>query len=212
MAESLRDQLLKSGLVKEIREEKRKPAPPARQGGNTSASGQPYAGDRPKQGGKPHGGGERPEPRAVESRGGRRPPRHAGKRRRRRRGQRPRRVRGKDGEIDLAKAYAIRAQNEAARAPQGWKPKRPNWHALRKEKKRKVEELLKGKALNLARRRPGTAFPVWRENSPRIRRYRAAGRLECRGTRRRAAGWALPRGGQGGDRGTAGASRRSSSR
>src|ERR1700749_5321859 len=56
MAESLRDQLLKSGLVKEIHEEKRKSAPP-RQGGNTAGSGQPYAGNRPKQGGKPQGGG-----------------------------------------------------------------------------------------------------------------------------------------------------------
>lgn len=140
MAESLRDQLLKSGLVKEIREEKRKPAPPARQGGGTSASGQPYAGDRPKQGGKPHGGDARnkggPNPAG-------RPPRHAGKP-----GAPAQRSPRKDGEIDLAKAYAIRAQNEAAERRRV-EAEAAEQARLRKEKKRKVEELLKGKALNL---------------------------------------------------------------
>lgn len=139
MAESLRDQLLKSGLVKEIREEKRKPTPPARQGGNTSASGQPYAGDRPKQGGKPHGGGN------ARNQGGQggRPSRQAGKP-----GAPAQRPPRKDGEIDLAKAYAIRAQNEAAERRRV-EAEAAEQARLRKEKKRKVEELLKGKALNL---------------------------------------------------------------
>ncbi|WP_426284914.1 DUF2058 domain-containing protein [Luteibacter sp. E-22] len=141
MAESLRDQLLKSGLVKEIREEKRKPAPPARQGGNTSASGQPYAGDRPKQGGKPHGGGNARNKGGPNPAG--RPPRHAGKP-----GAPAQRPPRKDGEIDLAKAYAIRAQNEAAERRRV-EAEAAEQARLRKEKKRKVEELLKGKALNL---------------------------------------------------------------
>lgn len=130
MAESLRDQLLKSGLVKEVHEEKRKSAPPSRPGSGGSASGQPYAGNRPKhgkpQGGNPHGKGGRPP--------------QGGKA-----GQTPR----KDGEIDLAKAYAIRAQKEATERKQA-EAQAAEQARLRKERKRKVEELLKGKALNLA--------------------------------------------------------------
>ncbi|WP_448098094.1 DUF2058 family protein [Luteibacter yeojuensis] len=141
MAESLRDQLLKSGLVKEIREEKRKAAPPARQGANASASGQPYAGDRPKQGGKPHGGGNARNKGGPNPAG--RPTRHAGKP-----GASAQRPPRKDGEIDLAKAYAIRAQNDAAERRKV-EAEAAEQARLRKEKKRKVEELLKGKALNL---------------------------------------------------------------
>ena len=142
MAESLRDQLLKSGLVKEIHEEKRKSTPPARQGGNTSNSGQPYAGNRPKQGGKPQGGG-RPQNGGRPNTGGR-PPQHAGKP-----GQGAQRPPRKDGEIDLAKAYAIRAQNDANERRKA-EAEAAELARQRKEKKRKVEELLKGKALNLA--------------------------------------------------------------
>ena len=152
MAESLRDQLLKSGLVKEVHEEKRK-STPERQGGNTSTSGQPYAGsgqpyagNRPKQGGKPQGGG-RPQNSGRPNPG--RPPQHAGKPGAG--GQRPPRKDGaprKDGEIDLAKAYAIRAQNEANERRKA-EAEVAEQARLRKEKKRKVEELLKGKALNL---------------------------------------------------------------
>ncbi|MGF6712446.1 uncharacterized protein YaiL (DUF2058 family) [Luteibacter sp. W1I16] len=141
MAESLRDQLLKSGLVKEVREEKRKSAPPARQGGNSSASGQPYAGDRPKQGGKPQGGGNARN-KGGPNQGGR-PPRHVGSP-----GAPTQRTPRKDGEIDLAKAYAIRAQNEAAERRK-LEAEAAEQARLRKEKKRKVEEFLKGKALNL---------------------------------------------------------------
>lgn len=132
MAESLRDQLLKSGLVKEIHEEKRKSTPPQRQGGNASTSGQPYAGNRPKQGGRPQQGGrpgQRPPQGGKPSNGTPRPPR-------------------KDGEIDLAKAYAIRAQKEANERREA-EAAAAEQARLRKEKKRKVEELLKGKALNL---------------------------------------------------------------
>lgn len=168
MAESLRDQLLKSGLVKEVREEKRTtaPSPPKQAGG----SGQPYAGRNPRHGGKPSSGqsgrpqGERQAGsgsgsaragsggpagggnRAQDGRrgsggarsqgGGGRPPQAA----------KPART---DGEMDLAKAYAIRAQAEATERRRA-EAEAAEVARLRKEKKRKVEELLKGKAKNLA--------------------------------------------------------------
>ncbi|QWT21854.1 DUF2058 family protein [Bacillus sp. NP157] len=117
MADSLRDQLLKSGLVKEIREEARKSAPPPRQGGQ-----------RPQGGGKPGKGNGRPQ--GGKGASAQRPPR-------------------KDGEMDLAKAYAIRAQTEAGERRKA-EAEAAEVARLRKEKKRKIEELLKGKALNLA--------------------------------------------------------------
>ncbi|WP_243041081.1 DUF2058 domain-containing protein [Dyella sedimenti] len=112
MAESLRDQLLKSGIVKQVRDEKRQAAP----------QGQPSKGGKPFQ--KPHG----------------KPPSHkpaSGNK------GRP------DGEIDLAKAYAIRAQaeaNERKRAEQAAAEEA----RLRRERKQKIQQLLEGKALNLA--------------------------------------------------------------
>jgi uncharacterized protein len=162
MAESLRDQLLKSGLVKEVREEKRTSAPPrqggtdAGKGGRTSAgSGQPYAGNTPRQGAKPQQGG-RPQQGGKPQQGGRpqqgnRPqgggrPQQGGTSGAT--GQQPRPPR-KDGEIDLAKAYAIRAQTDATERRR-LEAEAAEVARLRKEKKRKVEELLKGKALNLA--------------------------------------------------------------
>lgn len=141
MAESLRDQLLKSGLVKEIREEKRTSSPPPKQG---SASGQPYAGKSARHGGKPGGarpglgGGQTPKPHGQQAQ---RPPRKE-----------------KDGEIDLAKAYAIRAQTEATDRRKA-EAEAAELARLRKEKKRKVEELLKGKALNLAEADQVRHFP-----------------------------------------------------
>jgi uncharacterized protein YaiL (DUF2058 family) len=174
MAESLRDQLLKSGLVKETREEKRPPAPqrqgaPARQGGSdggkggksSAGSGQPYAGNSPRQGGKPQQGGRgqqgarpqqqggRPQQGARPQQGGRPQgngrPQQGGKPAG---GGQPRAPRT-DGEIDLAKAYAIRAQTDATERRRV-EAEAAEQARLRKEKKRKVEELLKGKALNLA--------------------------------------------------------------
>jgi uncharacterized protein YaiL (DUF2058 family) len=161
MAESLREQLLKSGLVKEIREEKRTSAPP-RQGGSdggkgarpSAGSGQPYAGNNPRQGAKPQQGG-RPQQGGKPQQGGRpqqgsRPqgggrPQQGGKPGT---GGQPRPPR-KDGEIDLAKAYAIRAQTDATERRR-LEAEAAEQARVRKEKKRKVEELLKGKALNLA--------------------------------------------------------------
>ena len=104
MAESLRDQLLKSGLVKQLREEKR-PSPPAK-------GGQPYRGNRPKQGGQPAPAAKR-----------------------------------EAGEIDLAKAYAIRAQAEAEERKRAER-EAAEQARLRRERKQKLQQLLAGKALN----------------------------------------------------------------
>lgn len=142
MAESLRDQLLKSGLVKEIREEARKSAPPPRQGQGPNQGkdqggrgGQrPQGGNRPGQGaGRRQQGQGRPQdgrPGGGKGGQGQRPPRN-------------------DGEMDLARAYAMRAQTEASERRKA-EAEAAEQARLRKEKKRKVEELLKGKALNLA--------------------------------------------------------------
>lgn len=115
MAESLRDQLLKSGIVKQVREEKRQ-APP--QGGKPP---QQRHGGSPSKGGKP---------------GQQRPP-----------GKPPG---GKSQEdIDLAKAYAIRAQteaNERKRAEQAAAEEA----RVRRERKLKIQQLLEGKTLNKA--------------------------------------------------------------
>jgi len=113
MAESLRDQLLKSGIVKQVRDEKRQAAP----------QGQPSKGGKPFQ--KQHG----------------RPPQHnkptpGGK-------SRP------DGEIDLAKAYAIRAQAEATERKRAEQAAAEEAR-LRRERKQKIQQLLEGKMLNLA--------------------------------------------------------------
>jgi uncharacterized protein YaiL (DUF2058 family) len=111
MADSLRDQLLKSGIVKEVqqdraREQKRPPSP---------SSGKPV-----RKGGKPHASSHAARP-SGQSR----------------------------EEIDLAKAYAIRAQTEAKER------KRVEQEAaeqarLRRERKLQIQQLLDGKALNKA--------------------------------------------------------------
>jgi Uncharacterized protein conserved in bacteria len=102
MSESLRDQLLKSGLVKQIREERR---------GN-EGKGKPTA--------KPHGhGGKPPTPRRNQE------------------------------DIDLAKAYAIRAQTEAGERKRA-QQEAEEQARLRRERKQKIQQLLDGKALNKA--------------------------------------------------------------
>ena len=102
MSESLRDQLLKSGLVKQVREEKRP------------------VGGKGRPPGKPHGqGGKQSAP------------------------QRSRE------EIDLAKAYAIRAQTEAGERKRA-QQEAEEQARLRRERKQKIQQLLDGKALNKA--------------------------------------------------------------
>lgn len=103
MVDSLRDQLLKSGIVKQIRDEKRQQQPAAKPGAS-SGKGKP-----------PH---------------------------------KPRPARSQE-EIDLAKAYAIRAQteaNERKRAEQ----EAAEQARIRRERKAKVQQLLEGNALNKA--------------------------------------------------------------
>lgn len=121
MAESLRDQLLKSGIVKQVREEKR-PATP--QGGKPSfpnRHGSAPVGGKPahhKQGGKSQSPHKPSQGRSQE-------------------------------EIDLAKAYAIRAQteaNERKRAEQAAAEEARQ----RRERKLKIQQLLEGKTLNKA--------------------------------------------------------------
>lgn len=158
MAESLRDQLLKSGLVKEIREEKKASAPAPKPSG---ASGQPYAGKNPRHGGKPPQQGGRPQAQGGKPQAAGRPGQGGGNRapqggrHQQQGGPKPAR---KDGEMDLAKAYAIRAQTEAADRRKA-EAEAAEVARLRKEKKRKVEELLKGKALNLAEADQVRHFP-----------------------------------------------------
>ncbi|WP_426689094.1 DUF2058 domain-containing protein [Rhodanobacter ginsengiterrae] len=105
MADSLRDQLLKSGIVKQVqperpREPRRAPPPgqPARRGGKASA---PPAAGRSQQ------------------------------------------------DIDLAKAYALRAQTETRERKQV-EQEAAEQARLRRERKQKIQKLLEGKALNKA--------------------------------------------------------------
>ena len=102
MVDSLRDQLLKSGIVKQLKDEKRPQQPAAK----------PSA---PPNKGKPHH--HKPRPARTQE------------------------------EIDLAKAYAIRAQteaNERKRAEQ----EAAEQARLKRERKAKVQQLLDGNALN----------------------------------------------------------------
>lgn len=101
MVDSLRDQLLKSGIVKQLKDEKRQ-QPPAR-------------------------------PNAPQGKG--KPP-HA-----------PRPARNHQEEIDLAKAYAIRAQTEATERKRA-EQEAAEQARLKRERKAKLQQLLEGKALN----------------------------------------------------------------
>lgn len=97
MADSLRDQLLKSGIVKQVREEKR-PAP--RRGKSSRPAG-------------------RSEPARDQA------------------------------DIDLARAYAMRAQTEAAERRRA-EQEAAERARLKRERKAKIQKLLEGQALNKA--------------------------------------------------------------
>jgi uncharacterized protein len=112
MADSLRDQLLKSGIVKHVqpervREQKRTP-PPAQVGKPANKNAKPH---QPSHAARP-----------------------------------PRRD---QGEMDLAKAYAIRAQTEASERKR-IEQEAAEQARLRRERKLKIQQLLDGKALNKA--------------------------------------------------------------
>lgn len=114
MADSLRDLLLKSGIVKQVHDNKPKPPP--------QAARPPYKGTKSA---RPTGKSPPSAQKPV------RPPR------------------ADNGEMDLAKAYAIRAQTEASER------KRVEQEAaeqarLRRERKLKIQHLLEGNVLNKA--------------------------------------------------------------
>jgi uncharacterized protein YaiL (DUF2058 family) len=111
MADSLRDQLLKSGIVKQVQQDR-----------------------------------VREDTRAV-PKGGKSPPRHAKASPQQKSAPKP--PRRDQSEIDLARAYAIRARTEASER------KRVEQEAaeqarLRRERKLKIQQLLEGNTLNKA--------------------------------------------------------------
>jgi len=113
MADSLRDLLLKSGIVKQLHESK--PKPPPQSSRPTQKSAKPG-----NNGGKPH---------LSPNKNSSRPPR-------------------KDqSEIDLAKAYAIRAQTEASERKR-IEQEAAEQARLRRERKLKIQQLLEGRTLN----------------------------------------------------------------
>jgi uncharacterized protein YaiL (DUF2058 family) len=120
MSESLRDQLLKSGLVQKIKAEA-KPAPKP-QGAGT---GQPPRGQyhgQPRLGGKPHGNAPKPQ-----------------------HGARP--LAPKSGEPDLAQAYAQRARAEREERERAQREAEQQAR-LKRERKIQLAKLLEGQSLN----------------------------------------------------------------
>ena len=109
MADSLRDQLLKSGIVKQVQPER--PREPKRPGA-------------PPSGKSMRKGGKSPVP-ATASRAS-----NPGQQ-----------------DIDLAKAYALRAQTET-RERKRVEQEAADQARLRRERKQKIQQLLDGKALN----------------------------------------------------------------
>lgn len=129
MTDSLRDQLLGLGF---------KPAPKPERKPERRPEHRPERRPDPKQAGKPAARPSAGKPMGSKPAGGKpnpgaRPPQ-----------SRPARSRE---EMDLAKAYAIRAQKEKDERIEAERLKQEEAH-LRREAKAKVEELLKGKSLN----------------------------------------------------------------
>ena len=117
MADSLRDQLLKSGIVKQVQPER----------GQQDRVREQKRTSPPAQAGKPAHKNAKPHPQS-----------HA-----------PRPPRRDQGEMDLAKAYAIRAQTEASERKR-IEQEAAEQARLRRERKLKIQQLLDGKALNKA--------------------------------------------------------------
>lgn len=134
MSDTLRDQLLGLGF---------KPAPkPERKNDAPRRDGRPQ-GKGGNGNGKPQGAGKgehTPGERRGHGRGG--PGKHAGQAR----SQGPRKPRSAE-EMDLAKAYAIRAQREKEERIEAERLKQEEAR-VRREAKAKLEELLKDKSLN----------------------------------------------------------------
>ena len=124
MADSLRDQLLKSGIVKQVQQERVQQQRPRPDNRPPSREGKPA--QKKSGAGKPANAQRSPARDEARGQGGR-----------------------DQSEIDLAKAYAIRAQTEASER------KRVEQEAaeqarLRRERKLKVQQALEGKVLNKA--------------------------------------------------------------
>lgn len=121
MAESLREQLLKSGIVKKVQPERtREPRRPP-----------PAASGKPQQGGsKPHAP----------------PSKHPGQQ-----------------DIDLARAYALRTQDDA-RERKRVEREAVEQARLRRERKLRIQQLLEGKALN-------------KEATDQVRNFEYAGKI-----------------------------------
>ncbi len=145
MSDSLRDQLLGLGFKPSPKPEKKPEKKPDRTPDAQARSRHPHA--RPG-GGKPGAGGK-----PGDSQGGQHPGRHAGADAGRKPGAKPGRG-GRPGgkprtqeEIDLAKAYAIRAQREKEERIEAERLKQEEARK-RREAKAKLAEFLKDKALN----------------------------------------------------------------
>ncbi|MEA5123373.1 DUF2058 family protein [Xanthomonas floridensis] len=157
MSDTLRDQLLGLGFKSAPKPERKPDARPAARphgkggkpapGGN-KPSGQGRGPQRPQAAAASDGG----NPRKHDGRpGGARPPQAGADRR----GPRPARTRE---DIDLAKAYAIRAQREKDERIEAERLKQEEAR-LRREAKARLEELLKDKGLNHADAEIARHFP-----------------------------------------------------
>jgi uncharacterized protein len=104
MVDSLRDQLLKSGIVKQLKDEKRQQQPATR-----------------PQGARPNKPQHKPN--------------------------KPNKPARSQEEMDLAKAYAMRAHTEAAERKRA-EQEAAEQARLKRERKAKLQQLLEGKALN----------------------------------------------------------------
>jgi uncharacterized protein YaiL (DUF2058 family) len=145
MSDSLRDQLLGLGFKPAPKPERtEKPARPAHKPGGTHGKphGGPQArGQKPAQGGRP--GGDRPGGGPTGQAGKGQPGRGQPGGRSQGQGRPPR----SQEEIDLAKAYAIRAQREKEERIEAERLKQEEAR-LRREAKAKLAELIKDKTLN----------------------------------------------------------------
>jgi uncharacterized protein YaiL (DUF2058 family) len=145
MSDSLRDQLLGLGFKPAPKPERtEKPARPAHKPGGTHGKphGGPQArGQKPAQGGRP--GGDRPGGGPKGQAGKGQPGRGQPGGRSQGQGRPPR----SQEEIDLAKAYAIRAQREKEERIEAERLKQEEAR-LRREAKAKLAELIKDKTLN----------------------------------------------------------------
>ena len=135
MSESLRDQLLKSGLVKQLAPAPRPPAQRPQAGQSQRPRSDPS--QRP---------GQNPSQRPPQK------PQHA-------HSQRPaQRPPGTNAEIDLAKAYALRERNERAERDRE-RAEAERRGREKKERRQKVAALLGGKAMNDAAAEIPRHFP-----------------------------------------------------